>query len=93
MENTKELNTFDKLILKIQTGDWDDLAYLEITLEKNFSLIKKPTKNDKNVHLKLLSMIEEQKSLMKYHEELKWIHRKQIKEIEPHSGSFESFEA
>lgn len=93
MENTKELNTFDKLIIKIQTGDWDDLAYLEITLEKNFSLLKKSTKNDKKVHLKLLSMIEEQKRLMKYHEELKWIHRKQIKEIEPHSGSFESFEA
>jgi hypothetical protein len=91
MENTKELNTFEKLIVKIQTGDWDDLAYLEMTLEKNFSLLKNPTKNDIRVHEKLMDLISERKTSFFGFEGIMNVHRKEIKSIVPHKGSFEAF--
>lgn len=89
--NTKELNTFEKLIVKIQTGSWDDLACLSLTLERNFSLVKKPTKNDRKVHEEILRLIEERKAELAIDGNIKNIHRKEIKSMVPHKGNFTEF--
>lgn len=87
----KKLTTFEKLLVKIQTGDWDDLAYLSMSIEQNcFTGRDVLTKNDIAVQEKLLSLIEERKSQMFKHSNLKTIHVNGIKDMAS-STDFESF--
>ena len=80
----QKLTTFEKLLIKIQTGDWDDLAYLSIKIEENcFTGKDIMTKNDLEVQEKLLSLIEERKAEMFKHKNLTTRQLMEIEDIEP----------
>lgn len=87
----KKTLTFEKLLTKIQTGDWDDLAYLSIMIEQNcFTGKDLMDKNDLAIQEKLLFLIEERKVEMFKHNNLKTRHLKEIKQMSS-STDFQNF--